>query len=156
MKLTVVGNVLTTLTCLIGAAFVLLYHLRAQWWPRWNRMGQNLMAYGAVLVAVTFLSVIRWIGGASLDTPWFAVVRLTVFAMVPITIMWRIVIMWRSTEWRWKPLPPPPPDPRDQLLYEAWCLLANAGEGSWENLPKPWVANAEAWRDRYHATFKEK
>lgn len=41
----------------------------------------------------------------------------------------------------------------EDLLYEAWCLIANAGGGNWENESYVWREAARRWRDRWHGTL---
>ncbi len=40
-----------------------------------------------------------------------------------------------------------------ELLYLAWAVIANAGQGmgGWEHESAEWVGAAERWRDRWHA-----
>jgi len=44
----------------------------------------------------------------------------------------------------------PDDDPPDDLLYEAWVVIANAP--GW-NTDTEWQQAAERWRDKYHATL---
>lgn len=39
----------------------------------------------------------------------------------------------------------------DDLLYEAWGVIANAGGGDWTTQTDEWVEAAVRWRDRFHA-----
>jgi hypothetical protein len=51
-------------------------------------------------------------------------------------------------------MPDGPDDPaEDDLLYEAWVLIANAYGGRWDEDPE-WKAAAVRWRDRWHATLE--
>lgn len=40
-----------------------------------------------------------------------------------------------------------------QLLYEAWCVIANVGwhQGGWGAQHPEWLAAAIRWRDGWHA-----
>lgn len=38
----------------------------------------------------------------------------------------------------------------DQLLYEAWAVIANASGGNWKKESADWARAAMQWRDRYH------
>jgi hypothetical protein len=40
----------------------------------------------------------------------------------------------------------------DELLYLAWTVIANAGQGmgGWKHESTEWVGAAERWRDRWH------
>ena len=43
----------------------------------------------------------------------------------------------------------------DDLLYDAWCVIANVGHlrGGWSAQHAEWIAAAERWRDNWHATL---
>lgn len=45
--------------------------------------------------------------------------------------------------------------PIDQLLYEAWTIIANAGQGDWGRESEEWQEAARRWRDQYHARLDE-
>lgn len=53
---------------------------------------------------------------------------------------------YREERWRMK---------SDELLYEAWSVIANAGGGDWQNELGDWVQAATKWRDRYHSLLAE-
>lgn len=91
--LLIVGNALVVITAVLAWTFVVLYHVLAPWWR--SEIGRNLMTLAASMALVLTLSIVRMIGGASLDTPWFQVVRLAVFAGVPVALGWRTVILIR-------------------------------------------------------------
>lgn len=91
--LLVAGNAMVVLTALLAWAFCVIYHVKAPWWR--SEIGRHVMTYSAVVAAVLTLSVVRMLGGASLETPWFQLVRLFVFAGVPVAIAWRIAILLR-------------------------------------------------------------
>jgi hypothetical protein len=42
-------------------------------------------------------------------------------------------------------------DPKDDLLYDAWTVIANVSEGRWSEQSDKWVTAALRWRDRWHA-----
>jgi hypothetical protein len=88
------GNALVVVTTVLAWVFVVMYHVLAPWWR--SEVGRHIMTYSALVAAVLTLSVVRMIGGAGLNTPWFGVVRLVVFAGVPVAISWRIAILWRA------------------------------------------------------------
>lgn len=39
----------------------------------------------------------------------------------------------------------------DEVLYEAWTLLANVSEGDWTKQAGEWQEAVVRWRDRFHA-----
>jgi hypothetical protein len=39
----------------------------------------------------------------------------------------------------------------DDLLYEAWAIIANVSEGDWTQQSDEWLTAATRWRDRWHA-----
>lgn len=44
----------------------------------------------------------------------------------------------------------------DDLLYAAWTVIANAGNGNWQdNETVEWVEAAQRWRDSYHAYLED-
>lgn len=43
---------------------------------------------------------------------------------------------------------------RDDLLYSAWVVIANAWEGDWSKAPVEWQEAARRWRDRWHAEMQ--
>lgn len=90
----IAGNILVIITALLSWVFIVQYHLMAPWWR--SEIGRQMMTYSAVVAVLLTLSTVRIAGGAGVDTPWFAVVRLVVFAGVPIAIGWRIAILWRA------------------------------------------------------------
>lgn len=46
---------------------------------------------------------------------------------------------------------PNEPNIDDDLLYQAWTIIANAYEGDWDAASPQWKGAAEGWRDRWHA-----
>jgi hypothetical protein len=41
----------------------------------------------------------------------------------------------------------------DDLLHQAWVVIANVSEGDWSEQPIAWQAAAIRWRDEWHATL---
>lgn len=41
----------------------------------------------------------------------------------------------------------------EDLMYQAWAVIANVSEGDWTQQDPRWVAAAERWRDQWHATL---
>lgn len=39
----------------------------------------------------------------------------------------------------------------DELLEEAWSIMAKAYDGNWNVAPRSWRGPAGEWRDKYHA-----
>lgn len=42
---------------------------------------------------------------------------------------------------------------KDDLLYEAWGVIANASGGNWDLERPEWKEAAERWRDKWHKTL---
>jgi hypothetical protein len=78
------GNILLVVSALEATVFVLVYHFTATWWRSWP--GRNLMGLWFVIAVVLDTSATRALLGASLDTPWFAALRLGVFCGVPLIL----------------------------------------------------------------------
>jgi len=95
---TVVADFLVMLAAIEALTFTALYHLSTGGaWAR-DSMGRHVMAFVAVDGAVLTLTVVRIVGGVSVETPWFNWLRLFVFAGVPWVLGWRLVILikiWR-------------------------------------------------------------
>lgn len=43
----------------------------------------------------------------------------------------------------------------DHLLYVAWTVIANAGEGDWSRESEEWRKAAVHWRDDFHVFIDE-
>lgn len=41
-------------------------------------------------------------------------------------------------------------DSANDMLYMAWTIIANAGEGDWQKEGTEWQRAAENWRDEWH------
>jgi hypothetical protein len=96
MTAVVVGNVLAFASLVLAVAFIVAYHLTSRGAWRNNPMGRHMMAFAAVDAVVLGLSCIRAIGGASLNTDWFAALRTITFLGVPWVFAWRLWLL-RST-----------------------------------------------------------
>lgn len=88
-----IANVLLFVSALFATTFVVVYWVTAPWWR--SEMGINIFALMAVIAAVLDLSVIRVWVPIPPDTPWFALLRLVVFALVPIVLGWRLLLLLR-------------------------------------------------------------
>jgi hypothetical protein len=53
------------------------------------------MTFALAPTGVLILALIRTVGGASLDTPWFLLVRLAAFTLVPVVYIRQIVIFMK-------------------------------------------------------------
>jgi hypothetical protein len=95
MSVVFLGTLLVGMSALEALTFVVGYHLASRGIWRRDPMGRHVMAFVAVDAGVFGLAVIRAIGGASLDTGWFALLRLVVFLGVPWVLGWRLWILWR-------------------------------------------------------------
>ena len=87
-----IGDVLVLVAALVATASVVV-HATVPWWR--THIGKHLMFYMLSIAAVLDTSAVRVVAGASLDTPWFAVLRLVVFATVPVVLTWRFWIQVR-------------------------------------------------------------
>lgn len=56
-------------------------------------MGRHLQAFMVVSAVLLNLGVIRQLGGADLDTGWFAWMRFGAFCFLPIVLGWRYWIL---------------------------------------------------------------
>jgi len=92
-----IGNVELVATFVLALAFVVTYAITVRWWV--GRAGRNVMALMAVIVAVVGLSIVRifWTNSASCTCTsapaWFIWLRVSVFALVPIVIGWRLYLL---------------------------------------------------------------
>ncbi|MFV2172357.1 hypothetical protein ACFHW2_11755 [Actinomadura sp. LOL_016] len=87
----VAGTVLVVASALLAWAVCVLYHLSARWWA--SEVGRHVMTFTAVLASVLTL----WAIGAlapSLGT-WWELARLAAFTGVPISLGWRLWIVYR-------------------------------------------------------------
>ncbi len=98
-----IGDALVIYCAGIGLASVLVHAgVRPRWWT--NLWGTHLMIYMVALASTFTLAGVRIIAGASLDTPWYAALRLVVFLLVPIAMTQRLGIQvglrWHIA-WPW-------------------------------------------------------
>lgn len=78
------GFVLLTVSAL-PAVLSVVVHLTTPWTR--TRMGRHLMAYAAAIAAV----LVTWTVGFFFQSPpWFDIVRLAVFSLVPVVLWWRL------------------------------------------------------------------
>jgi hypothetical protein len=84
-----VAAVLTIAVTITSALFCLSYHLVAKWWN--HPFGVSLMIYQILMTAVMALSVPRYLFGYAPE--WVSVVRTVVYAIIPLTLVWRTVVM---------------------------------------------------------------
>jgi FlaA1/EpsC-like NDP-sugar epimerase len=94
--LQIVGNALVIVSAALCWAFVVVYHVMSRGSWRYSLIGRHLMVSDGTVGTVLTLSVIRIIGGPSLDPLWFQVLRMLVFAAVPVVVAWRIWLMVRA------------------------------------------------------------
>lgn len=38
----------------------------------------------------------------------------------------------------------------EDLIHDAWVIIANVNQGDWQGETYEWVEASEKWRDRYH------
>ena len=86
------GNVLIVWSAVVAVASFAV-HLHVAWWE--SPMGRHLFAYLGVTAAVLTLSAARIVVD---DSPTFQIIRIVVFALVPLVIMWRLWLQIRA--WR--------------------------------------------------------
>lgn len=87
------GNLLIVLSAILATGFVVLYWVTAPWWR--SDMGRNVQALMGVIALVLDLSVVRIFVPGALDLLWFNLLRLVVFAFVPVVLGWRLWLLWR-------------------------------------------------------------
>ena len=85
-----IGNVLIFASALPALASVAVY-ARVPWWR--TMTGRHLMSYMSVIAAVLTLSCLRILIG---DSPEFVVIRLAVFAGVPLVMWSQLVLLLRA------------------------------------------------------------
>lgn len=89
----VLGNLLILLSAVEATAFVVVYAMLAPWWR--SDVGRNVMSLMFVIAMVLDLSVIRIYVPVTADVLWFAILRLIVFALVPVVLGMRLWLLWR-------------------------------------------------------------
>jgi hypothetical protein len=85
------GNALLVLSAIFATAFVVLYAVAAPWWR--GQIGRNVMALMFVIAAVLDLSCIRVLVPVTVDVTWFAILRVVVFAFVPVVLGQRLWLL---------------------------------------------------------------
>lgn len=90
-----IGNLEALYCTLVGVTSVVVH---AKVVPPWWRSGlaTHLMAYMAAIAAVFVLTSVRILAGTSIETPWFAALRVVVFTGIPVVMTWRLAIQLRS------------------------------------------------------------
>lgn len=87
----VAGTVLVVVSAALAWAVCILYHFSARWWER--EAGWHIMTFTGTLAAVLTL----WAVGAVAPArdAWWEVLRLVAFTGVPISLGWRLWIVYR-------------------------------------------------------------
>jgi hypothetical protein len=87
----VVGTGLVIVSAVLAWAVCVLYHLSARWWE--SEAGRHVMTFTGVLAVVLTL----WSIGALTPTkgPWWDVLRLAAFTGVPVSLTWRLWLLYR-------------------------------------------------------------
>ena len=87
----VVGNLLVLLSAIEASGFVVVYWATAPWWR--SPMGRNVMSLMFVIALVLDLSVVRIFVPGAVDLLWFNILRLVVFALVPVVLGMRLWLL---------------------------------------------------------------
>jgi cytochrome bd-type quinol oxidase subunit 2 len=92
----IIGNTLVVISVALCWIFVVLYHaLTGGTWRR-SAAGRHLMVSMATFGTVLTSTAPRVGAGPGLDATWFQIVRVVVFAGVPVVFAWRIVLLIRA------------------------------------------------------------
>lgn len=85
------GTILVVTSAVLAWAVCALYHLSARWWE--SEAGRHVMTFTAVLAVVLTL----WSVGALTPTkgPWWEIARLVAFTGVPVSLGWRLWMVFR-------------------------------------------------------------
>lgn len=99
-----VGDALLIYCAVVSVASVVIHAgVQPRWWT--NLWGTHLMVYMVALAGTFVLAAVRIVAGASLDTPWFAGLRLVVFLLIPVAMTQRLAIQvgvrWHLG-WPWR------------------------------------------------------
>ena len=86
MSLELLGSIFLVWAAIVATASVVV-HMRVRWWA--SKMGVHLAAYMTVIAAVLDLGAIRFLFSGT-DERWFQVLRLVVFALVPVVLTQRL------------------------------------------------------------------
>lgn len=77
---------------IVSLVFCVAYHVVARWWR--HPFGVSLMIYQVLMTGVMGFTAWRVLNGAPL--PWWAeAARTVLFAVLPVTLAWRTVVMIR-------------------------------------------------------------
>jgi hypothetical protein len=82
-----IGDVLFVASAIPAVASVLVF-ARVPWWR--TPLGRHLMSYMAVIAAVLGLGCLRLVIG---QPPAFEAIRTAVFALVPVVMWWRLIVL---------------------------------------------------------------
>lgn len=86
-----IGTALVVASAVLAWSVCALYHLSARWWA--SEVGRHVMTFTAVLALVLSL----WSVGALVEAKgeWWQVMRLVAFTGVPVSLGWRLWILYR-------------------------------------------------------------
>lgn len=86
-----IGTALVVVSAVLAWSVCALYHLSARWWA--SEVGRHVMTFTAVLALVLSL----WSVGALVEAKgeWWQVTRLVAFTGVPVSLGWRLWILYR-------------------------------------------------------------
>jgi cytochrome bd-type quinol oxidase subunit 2 len=87
-----IGTILVIADFIASLAFCVTYHVLARWWK--TEFGKSLMIYQILMTLTLGLAIPRIIFGISSSI--FEWARLIVFAVLPIAVVWRMVIMIKA------------------------------------------------------------
>jgi len=87
-----IGTILVILDFVASLAFCITYHVLARWWE--TEFGKSLMIYQILMTLTLGLAIPRIIFGVS--SPIFEWTRLVLFAVLPIAVVWRMVVMIKA------------------------------------------------------------
>ncbi|MDH2424722.1 hypothetical protein [Sphaerisporangium sp. TRM90804] len=87
------GTVLVVLSALLADACVIAQMLLARWWQ--TPQGRHVAAFQSALGLCLTLWALRLIIP---EGSWFAIARMASFALIPVVLAWRLVIIIRT--WR--------------------------------------------------------
>ncbi|NUW45531.1 putative phage holin [Nonomuraea rhodomycinica] len=92
------GTALITISALLAVGCVVVHSALARWWK--TAAGRHAFSFEAVLA----LSLTLWVVRLALPNwEWFTLLRLAAFALVPVVLAWRLVIIvqvWRRSHQR--------------------------------------------------------
>jgi len=88
-----VGNALIIISAAAIWTFVISYQFLAPWWR--SSLGRLVMVSKFEFALVLTLMSARVIFGATLETTWYEVLRLIVFAGVPVVFVLQVVALYR-------------------------------------------------------------